>query len=195
MEIIFATGNKGKLKEVRSIFQKTDIKILSLEDIGFDEEIEETGITFEENAFIKAITLFEKFSLPVIADDSGLEVEQLDNRPGIYSARYAGINATYEDNNLKLVSELKEYEYPHKARFVCCAVFVNKEKKLSVHGELTGEIINNYKGQNGFGYDPIFKPDEFDFTLAEIKLEEKNKISHRAKAFNELNVKLKGLFT
>ncbi len=190
MKIIFATGNKGKLKEVKKIFNNTDFEIISLAELGFTEEIEETGNTFEQNAFIKAETIYEKYKMPVIADDSGLMVEQLNGQPGVYSARYAGENATYEDNNKKLLSELNKFPQPHLAKFVCCAVFVNEETRFSVTGELEGEIIKEYKGNNGFGFDPIFKPLEFEQTLAEMGIIEKNKISHRAKAFEKLKQKM-----
>ena len=190
MKIIFATGNKGKLKEVKKIFNNTDFEIISLAELGFTEEIEETGNTFEQNAFIKAETIFEKYKMPVIADDSGLMVEQLNGQPGVYSARYAGENATYEDNNKKLLYELNKFPQPHLAKFVCCAVFVNVKTRFSVTGELEGEIIKEYKGSNGFGFDPIFKPLEFEQTLAEMGIIEKNKISHRAKAFEKLKQKM-----
>ena len=190
MKIIFATGNKGKLKEVEKIFNNTDFEIISLAELGFTEEIEETGNTFEQNAFIKAETIFEKYKMPVIADDSGLMVEQLNGQPGVYSARYAGENATYEDNNKKLLHELNKFPQPHLAKFVCCAVFVNEETRYSVTGELEGEIIEEYKGSNGFGFDPIFKPLDYEQTLAEMGIIEKNKISHRAKAFEKLKQKM-----
>ena len=186
MKIIFATGNVGKIKEVKKLFSDTKFEIMSLSELGFTEEIEETGNTFEENAFIKANTIFNKYKIPVIADDSGLEVVQLENRPGIYSARYAGENATYADNNKKILEELNPFPLPHFARFVCYAVFVNEDTRFSVSGELKGEIINEYKGENGFGFDPIFKPQNYKMTLAEMDLTEKNKISHRAKAFEKL---------
>jgi XTP/dITP diphosphohydrolase len=186
MKVIFATNNQGKLKEVRNIFEGTNFEIVSLKDIGFTEEIEETGTTFEDNAFIKADTIFNKFNVPVIADDSGLAVDQLEGRPGVYSARFAGKNATYEDNNLKLLEELKDFSQPHKAQFLCCAVFVDQKNRISVLGKLPGEIMREFKGDNGFGFDPIFKPDNAELSLAQIRLEEKNKISHRAKAFNNL---------
>ena len=193
MKIIFATGNKGKLKEVRNIFSDTKFEIISFDEIEFTDEIIEDGNTFEENAFIKADTIFKKFNIPVIADDSGLSVVQLNGEPGIYSARYAGEKATYLDNNLKLISELKNYPEPHSAKFVCCAVFVDGTNRISVLGELPGKIIKEFKGEHGFGFDPIFVPDGFNFTLAELGLEEKNKISHRAKAFSELKEKLLNL--
>lgn len=186
MKIILATNNKGKLKEIKNIFSNSSFEIISLSDIGFKEEIEETGTTFKDNAFIKADTIFNIYNIPVIADDSGLEVEQLGGKPGVFSARYAGENVTYADNNRKLLQELNEFSEPHKARFLCCAVFVNGSERIAVNGELKGEIISEFKGENGFGYDPIFKPEGYDKTLAEMDLEEKNKISHRSKAFNNL---------
>ncbi len=190
MKIIFASGNKGKVREVKNIFSENNIEILSLEEIGFTDDIIENGNTFEENAFIKADTIFQKYNLPVIADDSGLVVDQLNGQPGIYSARFAGENATYDDNNKKLISELDEFPEPHFAKFICCAVFVDAKNRISVFGELPGEIISEYRGTNGFGFDPIFIPANYNITLAEMSLEKKNKISHRAKAFNRLNNKI-----
>lgn len=190
MKIIFATGNKGKLKEVRNIFSDTKFEILSLDEIGFTEEIIEDGNTFEENSFIKADRIFSEFKIPVIADDSGLAVDQLNGEPGIYSARYAGEDASYYDNNIKLLNELKTFGEPHLAKFVCCAVYVNGTKRISVIGELPGKIINEFKGEHGFGYDPIFQPNEFNLTLAQMNLEDKNRISHRAKAFGLLKQRM-----
>lgn len=191
MEIIFASSNTGKVKEVKKIFASSYFNIISLDELGFNDEIIEDGKSFEENAFIKADKIFQKYKLPVIADDSGLAVEQLDGEPGIYSARYAGENATYADNNKKLISELNKFPKPHLAKFVCCAVYVDENNRISVFGELPGEIISEYKGTNGFGFDPIFIPDNYNITLAQMSLEGKNKISHRAIAFNKLENKLK----
>ncbi|VAX25090.1 Nucleoside 5-triphosphatase RdgB (dHAPTP, dITP, XTP-specific) [hydrothermal vent metagenome] len=185
-ELIFATGNKGKLAEVQKIFENTNFKIISLYDLGEVPDIEETGSTFAENAVIKAEAIYSLHKLPVIADDSGLAVEQLNGEPGIYSARYAGENCTYDDNNKKLIKVLQQYDTPHKAKFVCSAIYYDGENKITAVGELPGKIISEFRGTNGFGYDPIFVPDGFDRTLAELTTEEKNKISHRAKAFNKL---------
>lgn len=113
MKVIFATGNKGKLREVKNIFADTNLEIISLEELNFNEEIEETGLTFYENAFIKADAIFNKFKIPTIADDSGLAVDQLDGQPGVFSARYAGENVTYDDNNRKLLKELENFPQPH----------------------------------------------------------------------------------
>ena len=190
-ELIFASGNKGKIKEVKEIFADTDYEIHSLYDFGEPPEIEETGTTFEENAFIKAKTIFDKFNKPVIADDSGLSVVQLKGAPGVYSARYAGENCTYDDNNNKLIRELSSYPEPHKAEFVCCAVLYDGNSGITAFGKLPGIIIDEFRGEHGFGYDPIFVPDGYEKTLAQMNLQQKNGISHRSKAFNNLKEKLK----
>lgn len=189
-ELIFATGNLGKLKEVSKIFSNDDIKILSLKDFEDIPEIIEDGLTFEDNAFIKAEVIFNLFGKPVISDDSGLSIEQLNGEPGVISARYAGENCTYEDNNNKVINALKDFPEPHKAKFVSCALYFNGNEKIISIGELNGEIIKNGSGSNGFGYDPIFIPDGFTKTLAEMTTEEKNEISHRGIAFRSLRNKL-----
>lgn len=196
MKIIFATQNKGKLKEVNKIFQGTSFEIISLADIGFTEEIEETGTTFEENALLKAKYIYSRYKTPTLADDSGLMVDQLNGMPGIYSARFAGENCTYEDNMRKLLNILEEYPEPHLARFVCCAVYVDEKYKFLEYGYLEGKIIRTAKGNNGFGYDPIFQPFELGsaHTLAELSLESKNLISHRRKAFEKLKNNLMKLY-
>lgn len=190
-EIIFASGNKGKIKEVQELFTDTGIIVKSLYELGDVPEIIEDGLTFEANARIKAQTIYKLYSLPVIADDSGLEVEQLDNKPGVYSARYAGENCTYDDNNRKLLNELIGFPEPHKAKFVCCAVFYSDKNYIVSTGELSGEIVNKLRGNKGFGYDPVFRPLNSEKTLAEYDLSEKNEISHRGIAFRELKQKMK----
>lgn len=185
-QLIFASGNKGKLKEVKEIFADTDFEILSLYDLGDVPEIEETEDTFEGNALLKAKAIYELHKIPTIADDSGLAVEQLNRAPGVISARYAGENCTYHDNNVKLINELKSLPEPHRAKFVSCAVYYDGEKHKTVFGEFTGRIIDQFRGTNGFGYDPIFIPDGFNTTLAEMTLDEKNQISHRAIAFKKM---------
>lgn len=190
MKIIFATQNKGKAKEVKAIFAKTKFEIISLYDIGNKIDVEETGTTFQENAFLKAKTIYNIYKEPVIADDSGLAVEQIEGRPGVYSARYAGEKCTYEDNNLKLIAELYNLPEPHNAKFISYAVFYDGKNEIEAVGELPGQIINEQRGTNGFGYDPIFIPEGYNQTVAEIEFEEKNKISHRANAFNSLKEKL-----
>jgi XTP/dITP diphosphohydrolase len=185
-KIIIATTNSGKLREIKRIFSDSFLKILSLSDFPNFPEIIEDGNSFEENAEKKARLVFEITGIPSLADDSGLEVEQLSGAPGIYSARYSGEGATYESNNKKLLKEIEKYPLPHLAKFVCVAVYYNGKEKIAKRGELAGQIITAPKGINGFGYDPIFIPDGFNRTLAELSIEEKNKISHRAKAFIEM---------
>jgi XTP/dITP diphosphohydrolase len=186
MKLIFATGNKGKLKEVKEIFEGTEFEIISLYDLGDVPEIIEDGDTYEANAFIKAKAIYDIHKTPVIADDSGLSVEQLNGEPGVYSARYAGENCTYDDNNKKLLKVLQSYPAPHKAKFVCASVFYDGENIKKAFGELHGTIVSKLQGEHGFGYDPIFVPDGDSRTLAQFRSEEKNKISHRAKSFNAL---------
>ncbi|MCX7875769.1 MAG: RdgB/HAM1 family non-canonical purine NTP pyrophosphatase [Melioribacteraceae bacterium] len=186
MKIIFATQNKGKAIEVKNIFKNSKYEIITLSDLNNEIEIEETGTTFIENAYIKAKTIFDIYQLPVIADDSGLVVEQLNGKPGVYSARYAGENCSFDDNNKKLINELKNFPEPHLAHFICLSVYIDKNNFFHSVGELHGKIVLTPRGVNGFGYDPIFQPDGYDKTLAELSLEEKNKISHRAQSFNKL---------
>ncbi|MBN2572189.1 MAG: RdgB/HAM1 family non-canonical purine NTP pyrophosphatase [Ignavibacteriales bacterium] len=190
VKIIFASRNPGKVREVTALFKDTNFIIKSLLDFNNIPEIIEDGKTFEENALLKAKIVFEQFRCPVIADDSGLEVEQIKNEPGVYSARYAGGKCSYYDNNVKLLYELQFYDEPHFAKFVCYAIYYSGDKRIDAKGELIGRIINEFRGDNGFGYDPIFIPEGYGLTLAELTLLEKNKISHRAKAFNELKLKM-----
>jgi len=184
--IIFASKNEGKVKEVRKILSDLNVQILSLSDVDYTIEIEETGKTFVENAKLKASVIFKEYKLPVIADDSGLVVEQLDDEPGVFSARYAGLGATDEQNNLKLLKNLEKYPPPYKAKFVCAAVFYFGTDFFASIGEVIGEIIKIPRGTNGFGYDPLFVPDGFNQTMAELDSEIKNRISHRFKAFDQL---------
>ncbi|MHB1688573.1 MAG: RdgB/HAM1 family non-canonical purine NTP pyrophosphatase [Ignavibacteriaceae bacterium] len=185
-QIIFASKNRGKILEVEEIIKNSDIYLLSLLGVELIPDIVESGSTFEENARIKAEAVYNAFRIPTVADDSGLAVEQLDGRPGVYSARYSGECATDEENNEKLLFELNNFSEPHKAKYVCVAVFYDGKNFVSTTGEVHGKIVKERKGTNGFGYDPYFVPDGFNQTMAELMLKEKNKISHRAIAFNEL---------
>jgi XTP/dITP diphosphohydrolase len=185
-KIIFASGNKGKIAEVKRILGELDIPILSLHDINFKGEIVEDGDSFEENAKIKAIEIFNSYKLPTIADDSGLVVEQLNGEPGIYSARYAGIDSDDEANNIKLLENLSTKPEPHRAKFVCSAVYYSGEEIYNTVGEVYGKIVSKARGTNGFGYDPLFVPDGYAKTMAELDPEIKNSISHRFKAFDQL---------
>lgn len=189
-EVIFASGNKGKISEVTKIFSGSEFKIISLYDLGDVPDIVEDGETFEDNAKIKAEFIFKKYGKPVIADDSGLVVEQLNGEPGVYSARYAGENCTYDDNNKKLLKALEGFQEPHRAKFVCCAVYLDESRYICEMGEVDGSIIRETRGNRGFGYDPVFLPKGFDKTLAEIDVDLKNSISHRARAFNKLRGRL-----
>ncbi|MFA6980657.1 MAG: RdgB/HAM1 family non-canonical purine NTP pyrophosphatase [Ignavibacteriaceae bacterium] len=190
MKLLFATTNKGKLKEVRKVFSETAFSILSLSDFPEIPEIVEDGATFAENAKIKAETVYKLFKIPTIADDSGLSVDQLNGEPGVFSARYAGENATDELNNKLLLEKLFHFPEPHSAKFICSAVFYDGENFISSEDVMEGKIIHKARGGNGFGYDPLFVAEGFFVTNGELSLEEKNKISHRAKAFNQLKKNL-----
>ena len=190
MKIIFATQNKGKADEVKDIFANSSIEIISLYDLGNNIDIEEHGTTFRENAFIKAKAVYNIYKEPVVADDSGLSIEQLDGRPGVYSARYSGDDCTYEDNNLKVIEELKDFSEPHRAKFISYAVYYDGKNEIEAIGELHGRIIKEQRGTNGFGYDPIFIPDGYEKTISELDFKLKNEISHRARSFNQLKKKL-----
>jgi len=186
LKIILATKNQGKIKEVIKILNDDNIELLSLHDLKDVPEIIEDGSSFEENAKIKANIIYNKYYMPVIGEDSGLSVEQLNGRPGIYSARYAGINASDLANNLKLIEEIKNFPQPHFAKYTCAAVYYDGKEYKTAFGEMKGKVIEKQQGKNGFGYDPLFIADGCNKTNAELDPEEKNKISHRYKAFNEL---------
>lgn len=184
--ILIATTNKGKMNDIREIFKDLNLEILSF--LNFDDypEVIEDGNTFESNAIKKAKAAYEFFKLPVIADDSGLSVEQLNGAPGVISARYAGENASDDDNNDKLIRELEKFPEPHLAKYICVAVYYNGTDLKAVDGDCKGRIIKQGRGNNGFGYDPYFIPDGYELTMGELSLQEKNKISHRLKAFEQL---------
>jgi len=186
LKIIFASQNQGKVKEIKEIFKSTPFEIVSLRDLGNNINIEESGNTFYENAFIKAKAVFEIYNEPVFSDDSGLVVEQLDGRPGVISARYAGEYCSYNDNNLKVIQELESFPEPHKAKFVSTAVYYDGDQVIESVGELHGIIIKEQRGSNGFGYDPIFIPNGYLKTIGELDFELKNKISHRSISFNKM---------
>ena len=185
-KIIFASKNEGKVKEVRHILNGINADILSLNDVAFTDEIQESADTFEGNAKIKAEIIYNKFKLPTIADDSGIVALQLGNEPGVFSARYAGENSTDEENNNKLIKRLKLFPEPHRGKFVCAAVYYFGSDFKVAMGEIIGRIIKSPRGTNVFGYDPLFLPDGYDKTTAELPAEIKNKISHRYIAFNQL---------
>lgn len=186
--IIFATGNEGKMKEVRVILADLGYEILSLKDIGYDKEIIEDGKTFEENALIKAKTISKEVNEIVLADDSGLEVDYMDKQPGIYSARFLGEDTSYHIKNQYIIDQLKNAKLEERtARFVCAIACVFPDgKTLTTRGVIEGYIGFEERGENGFGYDPIFMIPEFNCSTAELDLEQKNRISHRGKALESM---------
>lgn len=183
MKIVFATNNLNKLEEVQDLLPFFNVK--GLKDIGCFEEIAETGTTLKENAIIKAAYVKEKFGLNCISDDTGLEVEALDGAPGVYSARYAGEPANTEKNIEKLLQTL-EGKSNRKAQFKTVIALELDNEQFIFEGVCKGTIIDHRVGTKGFGYDPIFKPNNSNKTFAEMTLEEKGKISHRGIAIQKL---------
>ena len=182
MELIIASNNKNKIREIKEILGDLDINFKSLNDINFNQEIEENGETFEANAYIKAKTIFDYCHLPVIADDSGLCCEALNGEPGVYSHRYAGLECDDHKNNLKLIENIKDKKNKN-AKYVCAICFINQSGDESiVLGSCEGKIILTPRGNNGFGYDPYFYLESENKTMAELTSFEKNSISHRKKA-------------
>lgn len=184
LKIVFATNNKHKLEEVKKILP-VDIELLTLSDIGCEEELPETGKTFEDNAAQKARYVYDKCGYDTFADDSGLEAEALHGRPGVYSARYAGPGSSSANNLTKLLTELNREEN-RKARFRTVIALIMGGKTRYFQGVIMGEITLRERGNNGFGYDPVFVPEGFHVTFAEMAPELKNKISHRAIAVKGL---------
>lgn len=184
MELIFATHNNNKVKEVTKMLPSY-LSMKSLTDINFFDEIEETGTTFEENAQLKAKTIFDKTGKNIFADDSGLVIEALNGAPGVYSARYAGTGKD-EDNIAKALKEL-EGKTNRKAYFISIFCLILDGKEYFFEGRVNGTIATEIMGKNGFGYDPIFIPDGFSKSFAQMSPEEKNAISHRGKAVEKLN--------
>lgn len=181
--LVLASGNKGKIKEISEMLPNFIVK--GYKEFGMDFDIEETGNTYYENAFIKAQTVSKILNLPVLADDSGLSVEVLNGEPGVYSARYAG-DGIDEHNNDKLLKNL-EGEKNRKAKFICCMVYyVNEKEHYTVEGQTEGEILFERQGNNGFGYDPIFYSYDLKKSLGVASDEEKNSISHRSRALKEI---------
>ncbi len=187
-KIVFATGNKDKLREIREIMAGMDVEIVSMKEEGINVDIVEDGTTFEENALIKASTIANYTDAIVLADDSGLEVDYLNKEPGVFSARYMGEDTSYDIKNQAILDRLEGVEEKDRtARFVCAiaAVLPNK-KELVTRQTMEGIIGFAPGGENGFGYDPIFYPDGYDCSSAAISREEKNKISHRGKALRAM---------
>lgn len=183
-KLVFATNNRHKLEEVKSVVGD-NFEIISLKDIGCTEDIEETGNTLEENALIKARYIKEKYGYDCFGDDTGLEVEVLNNAPGVYSARYAGDNHDSEANKAKLLREM-DGEKNRNARFRTVIALLLNGKEHLFEGNINGLITEEERGNSGFGYDPVFVPDGYQQTFAELGDDVKNTISHRALATNRL---------
>ena len=192
-KFVVATKNKGKLKEIAEILDGLNLEVVSMEQVGVDEDIEEYGSTFEENALIKAKEVYKRTGELVMADDSGLEVDFLNGAPGIYSSRFAGEGASDEDRNNKLLAMLKDVPFENrKARFVCAiAVVLPDGSHFTVRGTCEGYIAFEPIGTNGFGYDPLFFLPEYDKTAAQLEASKKHEISHRGKALKLMLEQLK----
>ena len=193
MKIVIATGNAGKLREFRRILEPMGFEVVSMKELGLTLDVEETGVTFAENARIKAESVCRLSSLPAIADDSGLCVDALGGEPGIYSARY-GFDESLDDWG-RLLLLLKNTEHvpdgQRQAQFVCVITMVTPDGQvIQARGEIHGELLREAKGENGFGYDPIFYYPPMGMTTAEMPAEEKNKVSHRANALKVFYDKL-----
>lgn len=180
LKLVFATNNQHKLKEIKAML-KDSITILSLRDIGCDDELPETSATLTGNALQKANYVFEKYGMACFADDTGLEIDALGGRPGVYSARFAGLNASYQENVEKVLTEMKGVEN-RNARFKTVIALITENEQKCFEGVIEGEITIETKGKGGFGYDPVFLPIGTGKTFAEMTEDEKNKISHRGRA-------------
>ncbi|WP_035288819.1 XTP/dITP diphosphatase [Clostridium sp. KNHs214] len=187
--LVVASNNEHKIEEIKNILSKFDLEVLSLKEVGINIDIEETGTTFMENAYIKASEIYKIVEdAMVLADDSGLMVNALGGAPGVYSARFAGEHGNYKKNNEKLLEMLKGIKYEdRKGKFVCAMVLIlGEDRTIKVQGEVNGFIVENQAGENGFGYDSLFYIPEYNMTFAQMDGEIKNKISHRARALREL---------
>lgn len=185
-KLVLATGNFGKLKEMRMLLGE-QFDVVSMKELGIDVDVEETGETFAENALIKANALMQLTGCATAADDSGLAVDALGGRPGVYSARYSGVHGDDEANNRKLLKELQDVSEPRTGRYVCAMALCRPSREpLVAEGACEGEILREYRGEGGFGYDPLFLSADLNKTFAEADLEEKNRVSHRGRAIAKL---------
>lgn len=189
MSLIFATNNKHKLEEIVQLTEGI-IEVKGLSQVGITEEIPETHETLVENAIEKATFIHQKYGFDCFADDTGLEIDALDGRPGVYSARYAGENCSFEDNVNKVLNELGD-SHNRKARFRTVIALILNGKTYTFEGHVEGQIIKDKRGGMGFGYDPVFVPEGYGQSFAEMNLERKNKISHRARALQKFLTHLK----
>lgn len=186
MKIIVATKNQGKIKEIKRIFKDIDIEVITQEEAGISIDVEETGDTFEKNALIKARAVSLLCDDIVMADDSGLCVDALDGRPGVYSARYAGEGATDSEKIQKLLGEMENIE-DRRAKFVCSMALIMPDgREFTESGEVHGEIMTEPQGEGGFGYDPVFYSLELGKSFAIASQDEKNSVSHRSRALNAI---------
>lgn len=194
-KMIFATGNEGKMREIRMILGSLGAEILSLKEAGIQAEVEENGTSFEENAVMKAKAIMEMTGEIVLADDSGLEVDALNKEPGIYSARYMGYDTSYREKNQSIIKRLEgKTGTERSARFVCViAAALPDGRVITTRGTMEGEIGYEERGENGFGYDPIFYLPEYECYSGELPLEEKNKLSHRGKALRLMEEEIRKL--
>lgn len=192
MRIIAATKNKGKIKEIQAIFAPLGFTVISQAEEGIDLDVEETGTTFLENSLLKARAVHEASGEAVIADDSGLMVDALGGAPGVYSARYAGENATDFERMTKLLAEMSGKENRTASFTSVVSMILADGREFSAEGKVIGEICREMHGENGFGYDPIFFADELGKTFGEASDEEKNRISHRSRALTALYEQVKG---
>ena len=194
MKVVLASKNKHKLVEISKITEKFGFELVLQSELGVDIDVEETGLSFEENSFLKAEAVMKATGLPALADDSGIAVDALNGEPGIYSARY-GFDESLDDWG-RLLLLLKNTEHvpdgERQAKFVCVITMVTPEgQTIQARGEIHGELTREARGENGFGYDPIFFLPEFGQTSAEISMEEKNKISHRGKALSAMKERIR----
>lgn len=194
-KIIFATGNEGKMRELRMILSDLGVEVLSLKEAGIEAHAEENGKTFEENAVIKASEIMRQCGEIVLADDSGLEVDALNKEPGIYSARYMGYDTSYHVKNQNLIDRLEGKKGSERsARFVCAIAAALPDGRIrTTRGTMEGEIGYEERGENGFGYDPIFYLPEYGCYSGELSLEVKNELSHRGKALRLMKEELRKL--
>ena len=189
MQLIFATHNRHKLQEIQSALNDA-FQIVSPKDMGLNEDIPETGNTITENALLKAHYVYNLYHKPCFADDTGLEIEALNGRPGIYSARYAGENCNFDDNMNKVLSEMHNNSN-RRACFTTVIALIINDKQYTFEGKVKGEILSAKRGNQGFGYDPIFQPEGYTISFAEMSTTQKNRISHRAIALEKLIAFLK----
>lgn len=188
-KLIVASNNQHKIEEIKEMLKEFNLHVISLKEAGINIDIEENGTTFVENAHIKAYEIFKRVKdAMVLADDSGLMVEALNGEPGVYSARYAGEHGNDKKNNEKLLCKLKGVKFEdRKAKFVCAMeLIIDEHRTIEVQGEIKGYILEEQRGENGFGYDPLFYMPKYKKTTAEMTPEEKNSISHRGKALKNL---------